>query len=164
MKIIFSVFSGLGSIFQIFPLTVNWGSETVPLLPSGLVHLLLCFPCKFFIHHLLRPFYVCPRKDKIGLSTFEAKELMSLENFCFVFTYNLLLWRSIVTCNWCNIVSSHKCLTYTSQTFCTRSFNRKLITVFGGIFWNWGPCLFCVDVARILKLSPYWCSGCARPI
>ena len=35
----------------------------------------------------------------LRLSTFEA-----LENFCF----NLLLWRSIVTCNWCNIVFSHK--------------------------------------------------------
>ena len=42
----------------------------------------------------------------LRLSTFEAKELMSLENFCFVFTYNLLLWRSIVTCNWCKIVFS----------------------------------------------------------
>ena len=39
----------------------------------------------------------------LPLSTFEA-----LENFCFVFTYNLLLWRSIVTFNWCNIVFSHK--------------------------------------------------------
>ena len=57
---------------------------------------------------------------------------MSLENFRFVFTYNLLLWRSIVTFNRCNIVSSHKCLTYTNQTFCTMSFNRKLIKFFGG--------------------------------
>ena len=73
----------------------------------------------------------------LRLSTFEAKELMSLENFCFVFTYNLLLWRSIVTCNRCNIVSSHKCLTYTNQTFCTMSFNRKLIKFFGEISRNW---------------------------
>ena len=56
---------------------------------------------------------------------------MSLENFSFVFTYNLLLWRSIVTCNRCNIVSSHKCLTYTNQTFCMMSFNRKLVKLFG---------------------------------
>ena len=66
----------------------------------------------------------------LRLSTFEAKELMSLENFCFVFTYNLLLWRSIVTCNWCNIVFS-QLLTYTNQTFCTMSFNRKLVKFFG---------------------------------
>ena len=51
--------------------------------------------------------------------------------------FNLLLWRSIVTCNRCNIVSSHKCLTYTNQTFCTMSFNRKLIKFFGGIFRKW---------------------------
>ena len=67
----------------------------------------------------------------LRLSTFEAKELMSLENFCFVFTYNLLLWRSIVTCNWCNIVFS-QLLTYTNQTFCTMSFNRKLVKFFWG--------------------------------
>ena len=67
----------------------------------------------------------------LRLSTFEAKELMSLENFCFVFTYNFLLWRSIVTCNWCNIVFS-QLLTYTNQTFCTMSFNRKLVKFFGG--------------------------------
>ena len=66
----------------------------------------------------------------LRLSTFETKELMSLENFCFVFTYNLLLWRSIVTCNWCNIVFS-QLLTYTNQTFCTMSFNRKLVKFFG---------------------------------
>ena len=65
----------------------------------------------------------------LRLSTFEAKELMSLENFCFVFTYNLLLCRSIVTCNWCNIVFS-QLLTYTNQTFCTMSFNRKLVKFF----------------------------------
>ena len=67
----------------------------------------------------------------LRLSTFETKELMSLENFCFVFTYNLLLWRSIVTCNWCNIVFS-QLLTYTNQTFCTMSFNRKFVKFFGG--------------------------------
>ena len=35
-----------------------------------------------------------------------------------------------MTCNWCNIVSSHKCLTYNNQSFCTMSFNRKLIKSF----------------------------------
>ena len=85
----------------------------------------------------------------LRLSTFETKELMSLENFCFVFTYNLLLWRSIVTCNRCNIVSSHKCLTRINQSFCTMSFNRKLRKYFE----TERPCLFyfCVDVARILN-------------
>ena len=53
------------------------------------------------------------------------------------FWYNLLFWRSILTCNRCNIVSSLKCLTYTNQTFCTMSFNRKSIKFFGGIFRNW---------------------------
>ena len=57
---------------------------------------------------------------------------MSLENICFVFTYNLPLWRSIETCNRCNIVFSHKFLTYTNQTFCTMSCNRKLIKFFWG--------------------------------
>ena len=73
----------------------------------------------------------------LRLSTFEAKELMSLENFCFVYTYNLLLWRSLVTCHRWNIVSSHICLTYTNQTFWRMSFNRKLIKFFGRIFRNW---------------------------
>ena len=122
----FSGRSGLGSIFQIFLLTVNQRPGTVTLPPLGLVYLFLCFLCKVSIHHLLRLFYVClllKRKDwclwKISASI-------------------LLLWRSIVTCNRCklNIVSSHKCLTYTNQTFCTMSFNRKLIKVFGGIFRN----------------------------
>ena len=127
MKTIFSVCSGIGSIFQIFPLTVNQRPETATLLPSGLVYLLLCFLSKVSTHHLLRLF-------------------------------NLLLWRSIVTCNRCNIVSSQKCLTYTNQTFCPISFNRKLIKFLG---WNISKlrghvCFhFCVDVARILKLVPY---------
>ena len=150
MKTFFSGCSGLGSIFQIFPLTVNQRPETVTLLPLGLVYLFLCF--------LFKSFHSPFTSTILRLSTFEAKELMSLENFCFVFTYNLLLWRSIVTCNRCNIVSSHKCLTYTNQTFCTMSFNRKLIKFFGGnisklrghVCFN-----FCVDVARILKLAPY---------
>ena len=149
MKTFFSGWSGLGSIFQIFPLTVNQRPETVTLLPLGLVYLFLCF--------LFKSFHSPFTSTILRLSTFEAKELMSLENFCFVFTYNLLLWRSIVTCNRCNIVSSHKCLTYTNQTFCTMSFNRKLIKFFGGnisklrghVCFN-----FCVDVARILKLAP----------
>ena len=144
MKTIFSVCTGIGSIFQIFPLTVNQRPETATLLPSGLVYLLLYFLSKVSTHH--------------SLSTFEAKELMSLENFCFVFISNLLFWRSIVTCNRCNIVFSYKCLTYTNQTFCPMSFNRKSIKFFGRnisklrghVCFN-----FCVDVARILKLSPY---------
>ena len=37
MKTIFSVCSGIGSIFQIFPLTVNQRPETATLLPFGLV-------------------------------------------------------------------------------------------------------------------------------
>ena len=63
-----------------------------------------------------------------------------------------------MTCNRCNIVSSNKCLTYTNQTFCTMSFNRKLIKFFGGdISKPRGHVCFnlCVDVALILKLAPY---------
>ena len=37
-----------------------------------------------------------------------------------------------MNCNRCNILTSHKCLTYTNQTFCMMSFNRKLIKFFGG--------------------------------
>ena len=63
MKTIFgvsaSVCSGIGSIFQIFPLTVNQRPETAALLPSELVHLLLCFLSKVSTHHLLRLFNVC---------------------------------------------------------------------------------------------------------
>ena len=89
---------------------------------------------------------------------FWSERIDVFEKFLLVFTYNLLFWRSIVTCNRCNIVSSHKCLTYTNQTFCTMSFSRKLIKFFGGnisklrdhVCFN-----FCVDVARILKLAPY---------
>ena len=51
VKTIFSVCSGIGSIFQIFPLTVNQRQETVTLLHSGLVYLLLCFPSKVSTHH-----------------------------------------------------------------------------------------------------------------
>ena len=65
-----------------------------------------------------------------------------------------------MTCNRCNIVSSHKCLTYTNQTFYTMSFNRKLRKFFGGniskLRGHVHVCFnFCVDVARILKLAPY---------
>ena len=58
MRTIFSVCSGIGSIFQIFPLTVNQRPETATLLPSGLVYLLLCFLSKVSTHHgqLLRLF------------------------------------------------------------------------------------------------------------
>ena len=76
MKTIFSVCSGIGLIFQIFPLTVNQRPETATLLPSGLVYLLLYFLSKVSTHHLLRLFIKL-------LSTFEAKELMSLKSFCF---------------------------------------------------------------------------------
>ena len=123
MKSIFSVCSGIGSIFQIFPLTVNQRPETATLLPSGLVYLLLCFLSKVSTHHLLR--------------LFNVYLLLKRKNWCLwkisaLFLYSLLLWRSIVTCNRCSIVSSHKSLTYTNQTCCTMSFNRKLIKFFGG--------------------------------
>ena len=59
MKTFFTVCSGLGSIFQIFPLTVNQRPETVTLLSLGLVYLFICFLCKVSIHHLLRLFYGC---------------------------------------------------------------------------------------------------------
>ena len=76
-----------------------------------------------------------------------------------------------MSCNRCNIVSSHKCLTYTNQTFCTMNFNRKLIKFFFFFFFGGGGadisklrghvCFnFRVDVAWILKLAPYLCSGC----
>ena len=63
-----------------------------------------------------------------------------------------------MTCNRSNIASSHKCLTYTNQTFCTMSFNRKFVKFFEGnisklrghVCFN-----FWVDVALNLKLAPY---------
>ena len=70
MKTIFSVCSGLGSIFH---LTVNQRLETATLLPSGLVYLLLCFFCKVSIHHFTSTI--------LHFSTFEGKELMSFEIF-----------------------------------------------------------------------------------
>ena len=134
----------VGPIFQIFPLTVNQRPDTITLLPSGLVYLLLCFLCEVSIHNLLRLFYVCP--------------LLKRKNWCLwkisaSFSHTIYSWRSIVTCNRCSIVSSHKCLTRTNQTFCTISFNRKLRKYFE----TERPCLFyfCVDVARILKLARY---------
>ena len=93
MKTIFSICLGISSIFQIFPLTVN---ETATLL----------------LHHLLRLFNVCL--------------LLKRNNWCLwkisaLFLHTIfLLWRSIVTCNRCKIVSSHKCL----------SFNRRLLKFF----------------------------------
>ena len=45
VKTFFSVCSGIGSIFQIFLLTVKQRPETATLLPSGVVYLLLCFLC-----------------------------------------------------------------------------------------------------------------------
>ena len=38
---------------------VNQRPETVTLLPSGLVYLILCFLSKVYTHYLLRLFYVC---------------------------------------------------------------------------------------------------------
>ena len=136
MKTIFSVCSGIGSIFQIFPLTVNQRPETATLLPSGLVYLLLCFLSKVSTHHLLRLFNVCLLLKRKNWCLWNL-------NFCFVFTYNLLLWRSKVNCNRCNIVPSHKCLTYSNQTFCTMSFSRKLIKFFWVEYFEpERPCLF----------------------
>ena len=94
----------------------------------------------------------------LRLSTFEAKELMSLENFCFVFTYNLLLLRSIVTFNRCNLTLSPLINVWRTLTFCTVNFNRKLIKFFwGNNFETKRSCLFyfCVEGARVLKLAPY---------
>ena len=84
---------------------------------------------------------------------------MSLENFCFVLTYNLLLWRSIVTCNQCNLTLSPLINVWPTLTFCTMSCNRRSIKfLWGEYFETKRPCLscFCVDVTRILKLAPYY--------
>ena len=120
MKTFFSGCSGLGSIFQIFPLTVNQRPETVTLLPLGLVYLFLCFLCKVSIHHLLRLFYVCLLLKRKNWCLWKISALFLRT----IYSYG----RSIVT----GVVSSHKCLTYTNQTFCTMSFNRKLIKFLGG--------------------------------
>ena len=72
----------------------------------------------------------------LRLSTFEQKELMSLENFCFVFTYNLYLWRSIVTCNRCNLTLSPLINVWPTLTFCTMSFNRRLIKFLWGEYFE----------------------------
>ena len=127
MKTIFSVCSRIGSIFQIFPLTMNQRPETATLLPSGLVYLLLCFLSKVSTDYFLRLFNVCLLLKQKNWSLWKISTL-------FLLTYNLLLWRPIVICNRCNVVSSHKCLTYTNQTSCTMSFNRKLIKIFGEKF------------------------------
>ena len=87
--------SGLVSIFQIFPLTMNQRLETATLLPSGLVY----FTSLISLLSFHSPF----TSTILRLFTFEAKELMSLENFCSVFTYKLLLWRSIVISDVCFI-------------------------------------------------------------
>ena len=128
MKTIFSVCSGIGSIFQIFPLTVNQRPETATLLPSGLVYLLLCFLSKVSTHHLLRLFNVCLLLKRKNWCLWKISAVFFLR---IIYSYG-----GLVTCNRCNIVSSHNCLTYTNQTFCTMTFNRKLIKFFGGIFRN----------------------------
>ena len=67
-----------------------------------------------------------------------------------------------MTCNRCNIVFSHKCLTYTNQTFLHSELQQKVNKVF---FFGGGGNIsklrghvcsnFRVDVAWILKLAPY---------
>jgi len=87
----------------------NQRPETVTLLPLGLVYLFLCFLCKVSIHHLLRLFYVCL--------------LLKRKNWCLwkisasFFTYNLLLWRSIVTCKRCNLTLSPLINVWPTLTF-----------------------------------------------
>ena len=81
MKTVFGVCLGIGSIFQIFPQTVNQRPETATLLPSDLVYLLLCFLSKVSTHHLLRLLNVC--------LLLKCEELMSgkfLLCFCIQFT------------------------------------------------------------------------------
>ena len=85
--------------------------------------------CKNIVH-LLRLFNICLLLKRKNWCLWKISAL-------FLHTIYSLWWRSIVTCNRCNIVSSHKCLTYTNQTLCTMSFNRKLIKLFGGILQNW---------------------------
>ena len=119
MKTIFSVCWRIGSIFQILPLTVNQRPETVTLLPSGLVYLLLCFISKVSTHHLL---------DYLTFVYFWSERIDVFGKFLLCFYVQKTYGRSIVT----GVVSSHKCLTYTNQILCTMSFNRKLIMFLGG--------------------------------
>ena len=149
----------VGSIFQIFPPTVNQRSETVTLFPLGLVYLHLFFvkfPFTIYFDYFTFVYFWSERIDVFG------KFLLR-----FHIQFTLMEIDSDLACNRCNIVSSHKCLTYTNQTFCSTRFNIKLIKFFGGEYFETErPCLFyfCVDIARILKLTRYKGSGCARPI
>ena len=145
VKTIFSVCSRTSSIFQIFPLTMNQRPETATLLPSGLVYLLLCFLSKVSTDYFLRLFNVCLLLKQKNWGLWKISALLV--------TYNLLLWRPIVICNRCNVVSSHKCLTYTNQTSCTMSFNRKLIKIFGEKFTGGYSREFWIGVCR--KMTPY---------
>ena len=153
MKTFFSVCSGLGSIFQIFPLTLNQSRlETTTLLPSGLVYLLLCFLCKFFIHHLLRLYYVCL------LLIMKRKNWCLWKIFCSVFTYSLLLWTLIVNCSRCQTLSPLINVWPTLTNVLHNELQQKVNKVIlGEYFETEKPCLFyfCVDVARILKLAQY---------
>ena len=61
-----------------------------------------------------------------------GKFLLCLWTFIIQFTLMEIYSFRSVTCNRCNVFSPHKCWTYTNQTFCTLSFNRKLIKFCSG--------------------------------
>ena len=75
--------------------------------------------------------------DYLTFVYFWSERIDVFGKFLLCFYVQFTLMEIVVTCNRCSIVSSHKCLTYTNQTFCTMSFNRKLIKFFEGIFRNW---------------------------
>ena len=128
MKTIFSVCSGFGSIFHIFPLTVNQRLETATLLPLGLAYLLLCILCKVLIQHLLRLFtfvyFWSQRIDVFG------KFLL-----CLYIRFTLMEIDS--DCNRCNIVSSHKCWPKLTKLFAQWASTKIWYSFLGGIFQNW---------------------------
>ena len=148
MKTFFSGCSGLGSIFQIFPLTVNQRPETATLPTSRVVYLLLCFLCKVSIHHLLRLFYDCL--------------LLKWKNWCLLkisasFSHTINSYEDrywlVTGVPLSPLINVWPTLT---KHFCTMSFNRKLIKFFGGNIskLRGHVCFFfCVDVARILSTS-----------
>ena len=109
-------------------------------------HCFLLGWCTYFFIFLVK-FSLTIYFDYLTSVYFWSEKIDVFGKFLLSFTYNLPLWRSIVTCNRCNIVSSHKCLTYTNQTFCTMSFNRKLIKFGGKIFRNW-EAMFVLTVLR----------------
>ena len=72
-------------------------------------------------------------------SALSLKKLMSGKSllclwWTFIIQFTLMEIYSFrsVTCNRCNVFSPHKCWTYTNKTFCTLSFNRKLIKFCSG--------------------------------